>query len=229
MWIAGLLAALLAVGAVPAAQAQAPGPSCDTLESCYSYAEMPQFYDQVLRLIDSFSRSAYLEMSRPRYGYVASGQVVPVGCGGTADGTAFFYCQLDDTLYIGQDQLYDFYRQTGDGGAAFAIAHEWGHFVQDRTGVLRAVANDDQLARIRSENQADCIGGAFLGWARDRGILERDDYDDVNTILPMIASAEADMFRDHGTVQERASAVQRGFDRGLSGCSDYFPATPLVT
>ncbi|MGQ0575046.1 MAG: neutral zinc metallopeptidase [Pseudonocardia sp.] len=231
-WVACLLAVLFVAWpspVPPAAAAASPAPqACTTLEGCYSYGEMREFYEQVLGLIDSFSQASFLTMPRPRYGYVASGQAVPIACGGVADGTAFFYCPIDDTLYIGQDQLWEFYEGTGDGGAAFGVAHEWGHYVQDRSGVLRRIAADDQIGRIRSENQADCVGGAFLGYARDRGILEADDYDDVNTILPLIASAESDVFRDHGTVQERAQAVRYGFDRGLSACSDYFPATPLV-
>jgi predicted metalloprotease len=254
-WIAGLLglvlltactygvapAAAAPVTTTPASTIPAPTtaqaqdrrvsqtPTCPTLEGCYTYAQMQEFYRQVLGLIGTFSQASFVGLPEPGYGYVASGQLVPVACGGTADGSAFFYCALDDTLYIGQDQLYEFYRGSGDGGAAFGVAHEWGHYLQDRAGVLAAVVATDQVARIQSENQADCIGGAFLGHLRDQGILESDDYDDINAILPMIASAEADVYRDHGTVQERSAAVQYGFTRGLVGCSGYFPDTPIVT
>ncbi|MGE3285823.1 MAG: neutral zinc metallopeptidase [Pseudonocardia sp.] len=228
-WIAGVLAVLLA-GWPAAASAATPAPpaqpQCRSLENCYTYAGMPEFLGQVRGLITDFAAAEYPGLPEPAFRYVPAGAAAPVTCGGVADSTAFFYCGLDDTVYIGQDQLYDFYRRTGDGGAAFAVAHEWGHHLQDRAGVLRAATG--QVGRIQSENQADCIGGAFLGHARDRGILEPDDYDDIGAILPLIASAESDMNRDHGTVQERAQAVQYGFDRGLSGCSGYFPDTPLL-
>ncbi|MGD9529945.1 MAG: neutral zinc metallopeptidase [Pseudonocardia sp.] len=228
-WIAGVLVLLLA-GWPSAASAETPAPAaqpqCQSLENCYSYGGMREFLGQVQGLIAGFAGTEYGTLPEPAFRYVPAGTVVRVTCGGVADSTAFFYCGLDDTIYVGQDQLYDFYRRTGDGGAAFAVAHEWGHYLQDRAGVLRAATG--QVGRIQSENQADCIGGAFLGHARDRGILEPDDYDDIGAILPLIASAESDMNRDHGTVQERAQAVQYGFDRGLSGCSGYFPDTPLV-
>lgn len=229
-WIAGVLALVLFVGLPQAASAAPSAPAqpqtCQSLENCYSYGEMAEFLGQVRGLIAGFGDSAYGNLPEPTFRYIPAGSAVAVACGGAADSTAFFYCGVDDTIYVGQDQLYDFYRRTGDGGAAFGLAHEWGHYLQDRAGVLRVAK--DQVGRIQSENQADCIGGAFLGHARDRGILEPDDYDDISAILPLIASAESDTNRDHGTVQERARALQYGFDRGLSGCSGYFPDTPLV-
>jgi predicted metalloprotease len=227
-WVISLLAVLLVAWPLPAAHASALAPRCASLENCYSYGEMREFYVQVVGLVDGFAGTVG-GLSRPRYVYVGSGQAVPIACGGVADATAFFYCQRDRTVYIGQDQLWDFYTSTGDGGAAFGVAHEWGHYVQDVAGVLASFAEDDQRARIRSENQADCIGGAFLGHARERGILEPDDYDDVSTILPQIAAAEADLMRDHGTLQERLRAVRQGFDGGLAACNAFFPDQPLVT
>lgn len=227
--LAVLLAVLMVVPLAGSAQAGAPPPQqCRSLEGCYSHAQMREFYGQVVNLVEGFAQTIS-GLPRPRYAYVASGQAVPIACGGAADSTAFFYCQRDDTIYIGQDQLWDFYSRTGDGGAAFGVAHEWGHYVQDRTGVLARLSGDDRALRVRTENQADCIGGAFLGHARDRGILEEDDYDDVGTILPLIAAAEADLMRDHGTLAERLQAVRHGLSGGLSACNAYFPDTPLVS
>jgi len=91
--------------------------------------------------------------------------------------------------------------------------------------LLRArYGSDDALEQY----YADCIGGAFLKYLDGQGILEPDDYDDMNTILPAIASAEGPE-RDHGTVQERFAATRYGLDNGLSNCSVFFPNAPLIT
>jgi predicted metalloprotease len=152
---------------------------------------------------------------------------MPTACQEAASGSAFFYCAGDWTVYVGQDQLWEFYLHSGDGAAAFGVAHEWGHFIQHVAGVRGYAV--DQASNIQMENQADCVGGAFLGYLRDRGILEADDYDDVNAILVEIASAEDDVYRDHGTVDERDWAAQYGHDNGLDACSTYFLDAPLVT
>jgi predicted metalloprotease len=218
---------MLLLSPVPAYAAPRQGPACPSLEGCYDYDQMQAFYDEVLRMIDGFSAAEYpAGMRQPSYWYVRSAEQKSIGCNGVADGVAFFHCPVDDTVYVGQDQLWDFYRMSGDGAAAFAIAHEWGHHVQHTVGVFDYV--DDQRSKIASENQADCIGGAFLGYLRDQGILEEDDYRDVGAVLPEIASAEDDVYRDHGTVDERAQSALYGLANGLAGCSAFFPAAPLV-
>jgi predicted metalloprotease len=104
---------------------------------------------------------------------------------------------------------------SGDGAAAFAVAHEWAHHVQHTVGVYDFFVTD-QAAYIEAENQADCIGGAFLAHLRDQGILERDDYADVSAVLPKIASAESDVYRDHGRGTGGSDPVRPGQrSRGL--------------
>jgi predicted metalloprotease len=209
---------------VPAHAASRQEPTCPSLEGCYSYDQMQAFYDQVILMIDSFSSAEYQgDMRHPEYWYAGSDELLTTRCDGDADGLAFAYCSADRTVYVGQDQLWDFYRMSGDGAAAFAVAHEWGHHVQHTVGVYDLFV-DDQASYIEAENQADCIGGAFLAHLRDRGILEQDDYADVGAVLPKIASAESDVYRDHGTVEERVEATRYGLANGLEGCSEYFPA-----
>lgn len=220
-----VLVVLLSPGAAYAAPRQAP--TCPSLEGCFSYDQMQAFYDEVLKMIDGFSAAQYPQgIPQPTYWYVRSDEQKAIGCDGVATGVAFFHCPADDTVYIGQDQLWDFYRMSGDGAAAFAIAHEWGHHVQRGFGVYGYV--NDQRSYIAAENQADCIGGAFLGYLRNQGILEQDDYADVGAVLPKIASAERDINRDHGTVEERTQSARLGLAEGLTGCSAFFPAAPLV-
>lgn len=231
-WLVILAVALVAVGLAPGtAQAEAARASsaqpCPSLEGCYDYANMQSFYDQVIVLVEDFSAASYSAMPPPVYYYIPNGTTMPMSCDtGTADSTAFHFCGPDDSVYVGQDELWSFYTINGDAAAAFGIAHEWGHHVQHVVGVMNLV--DTPTERIQVENQADCIGGAFLKHLDEQGMLEADDYSDMASVLQRIASAEGPE-RDHGTLEERDVASRYGFDHGLARCSDFFPDAPLVT
>jgi predicted metalloprotease len=226
-WLVALAVALAAVTlSAGTAQAAAPAepPECQSLEGCYDHAGMQAFYGKVVTLVDEYSTATYTAMPQPAYAYIPSGSTAPTSCG-LGDARAFFFCGPDDSVYVGQDQLWDFYSLDGDAAAAFGVAHEWGHHVQHVAGVFGAV--DTLEEAIQSENQADCIGGSFLRHLDDQGILEPDDYSDLSSILVKIASAEGPD-RDHGTVQERFAATQLGFAQGLAGCNAFFPDTPVL-
>jgi hypothetical protein len=235
--ILGATAAVLTLALTPAlAHAEEPpGAStlvpagCPSLEGCYGYGDMQAFYDEAIRMVGDFSASSYSAMPLPNgFYYIPADTQMQAGsqCG-VADDNAFFLCESDDSIYVGQEKLWDFYNVDGDAAAAFGIAHEWGHHVQLVAGVRDRATTQERY--IAAENQADCIGGAFLGHLNRQGVLEPDDYDDMNSILVKIASSESDPGRDHGTVEERAAATQHGLDYGLAACSQYFPEVPLVT
>jgi hypothetical protein len=231
-WAVILAVVLVAVGLAPGmAQAEAsPAPSsqpCPSLEGCYDYASMQSFYDQVIVMVEEFSAASYSAMPSPVYYYIPNGTTMPTSCdSGVADSTAFHFCGPDDSIYVGQDELWSFYTINGDAAAAFGVAHEWGHHVQHVVGVMDLV--DTSTERIQVENQADCIGGAFLKHLDDQGTLEPDDYSDMASVLQRIASAEGPE-RDHGTLEERGVSTQYGLDHGLARCSEFFPDAPLVT
>lgn len=225
-------ASLIALG-TPAQAAEAtrataaPGAdaSCVSLDGCYGYAQMSEFYDQIIPMVDQFSSARYEGMSRPTYAYVPSGSTSPSACD-TVDSTAFAYCSADQTIYIGQDQLWEFYSEQGDAAAGFGLAHEWGHHVQNMAGVLDSA--ESRQARIQVENQADCIAGSWVTFVAEQGQLERGDIDDIGAILQVIASAEGPE-RDHGTLQERAASAQLGLSSGLSTCNRFFSDVPVIT
>ena len=224
---AALLVAMLAmIGAAGVANAAPAASTCRSLENCYTHDDMQLFYDQVIGMITQFSARTYSQMPPPQNFVYVPGGVASTSACGPVDDQAYQLCKLDDTIYVGQEALWHYYWVDGDAAAAFAIAHEWGHHVQLNAGVFDVVAT--QQDQIDTENQADCVGGAFLGALRDGNQLESDDIDDVNAILPEIASAEGPD-RDHGTLPERNDSAQYGFDHGMAACGDFFPQAPLVT
>ena len=113
----------------------------------------------------------------PSGGYVALDSTDP------ADGTALcvtdagdlvgnaYYCPGDDGIVFDSAALVPvLIGHYGTAALAVAIAHEFGHAVQDRVGGAPAdgASSDGESApAILVEAQADCDAGAFLAWAAD--------------------------------------------------------------
>ncbi len=144
---------------------------------------------------------------------------------GQSSSASFEYCPADQTIYVGQDTLWLFYNESGDAAPAVGMAHEWGHHVQSLVGVPLPRTTRHSVA---FENQADCLSGAWTRFTDTQGRLEYpDDIEDIETLLPMIASAEGPD-RDHGTLEERARSFDRGFSGDVAACNAYFPESPLA-
>jgi predicted metalloprotease len=157
---------------------------------------------------------------------VRKGRVVETACDVPADATAYFHCGIDGTVYLGQNQLWDFYKNIGDIAPILAYAHEWGHHVQ----TLFEIEKVDQATAIDTENQAECIAGAWLQDVDAQGLVEYpDDIEDIDALLVAVADAEENVNRDHGTVDERNESVLLGFESGLVACNDFFPEQPIYT
>jgi uncharacterized protein len=135
-------------------------------------------------------------------------------CGGQPS-VAFnaFYCPSQDFLAWDENLMAAGYRQIGDAWVYLIIAHEWGHAIQAR---LRA----DQVS-VAAELQADCLAGATLFGAADRGLLtfERGDIEELRQTL----AAVADDFpwtkeSDHGDARQRINAFNQGAEAGVTAC-----------
>jgi predicted metalloprotease len=166
----------------------------------------------------------------PRLAFIASGQTarsqcVDVSGDETQNGWSNNYCPTDNTVYIGQNSLWDFYRQYGPAGPISGLAHEYGHFLQVVMHVPDPTSATETIGR---ENQADCFSGAFINYLDDLGATDYPkDFDNVGQFLTATASAEAPG-RDHGTADERTQSFELGYTGGLSACNQFYPATPLT-
>jgi hypothetical protein len=203
-----------------------------THEGCHSYGDMNTYLTHVLALISPMFDELYGPANRPSaFYYVATGETGPTACTtpqntpAPYDSASYMYCPADQAIYTGQDKLWQFYAGLGDAAPAVGYAHEWGHHIQNIMGVP---SSQDPQHRINKENQADCIAGAWLYYADVSGYLEYpDDLGDINALLQAIASAESDVTRGHGTLEERSKSVDYGYNYGLRGCNQYFPTTPV--
>lgn len=211
-----VVAAFLAL--VGTAQAQPNPAHRQAPATAYGYADMMSYYDSVIAMVEGYSTQTYASMPQPGYVYISAGTQAQTACG-AMDSRAFAYCGADATVYIGQDELWLFYSKVGDAGAAFGIAHEWGHHVQNVAGLI------DHSVDI--ENQADCVAGSWIGYVNAAGQLEPGDIDEINVMLQVIAAAE-EAGRTHGTLEERTASANLGASSGIGACNTFFPGNPLI-
>ncbi len=171
--------------------------------------------------------------------------VTQSACGGASGATGPFYCPADRKAYLDTQFFVQLDRQLGAGGdfaAAYVIAHEVAHHVQNQLGVLGQV---DKLRRqvssteanaltVRLELMADCLSGV---WARNvSGLMERGDLAEALNAARMIGDDHLQRQAGqvprphtftHGTSEQRASWFERGFDTGLVAQCDTFSADRL--
>jgi len=198
-----------------------------SLEGCFSYNEMDDYLDAITPMVAGFFNTRFEDVAGPRdIVYVPRGQGVRSACG-VSDSQAYEYCSGNQTIYIGQDLLWSFYRQAGDAAPAIGLAHEWAHHLQYMLD-LPAFGSNSRNAAIGIENQADCIAGAWAKYAKEQGWLEEeDDLRDAAGLLQAIGSREGPG-RDHGTAAERLDAFQKSYSGGIEACNSYFPRSPLA-
>ncbi|WP_299354967.1 neutral zinc metallopeptidase [uncultured Shimia sp.] len=166
-------------------------------------------------------------------------------CGGASGATGPFYCPADRKAYLDTQFFATLSRQLGakgDFAAAYVIAHEVAHHVQNELGILGQVNQIRQSASqteanaltVRLELQADCLSGV---WAREvRDLMQGGDLEEALNAARMIGDDHLQRRAGkvpqphtftHGTSKQRASWFKRGFDSGdLSRC-DTFAAKRL--
>ena len=152
--------------------------------------------------------------------------VVQSGCGGASAATGPFYCPSDQTAYLDTDFFATLQQELGAGGdfaAAYVIAHEVGHHVENQLGVFeqvegRAGADGTQ---VRIELMADCFAGIWGKGIED--LLEPGDVEEAINAAQRIGddylqrragqAVNPDGFT-HGTSEQRARWFMTGYESG---------------
>lgn len=147
-------------------------------------------------------------ISSPQILFGISGTNVYGGCT-DRDGIAMipgsFFCPRTNTIVLEVNQLETLRRRFGDGAVVYAVAHEFGHWLQLALS-LKRVYPDYEL-------QADCLAGALLKNANAAISLDSDD------LAEMARTANAIGGGDHGSGQQRVDALAFGFTSGnVSSC-----------
>jgi len=169
-------------------------------------------------------------------------------CGTASGATGPFYCPQDRKVYLDTAFFATMARDLGAGGdfaAAYVVAHEVAHHVQNELGILaQANARRAQVSEaesnaisVRIELQADCLAGVWAAHADARfGSIEPGDVDEAVNAAARIGDdtlARAagrvpmpDSF-SHGTSAQRARWLQRGMQAGRIDDCDTFSARKL--
>ncbi|AUH35001.1 neutral zinc metallopeptidase [Paracoccus tegillarcae] len=168
---------------------------------------------------------------------------VQSACGGASAAMGPFYCPGDQRLYL-DTQFFDVMSQRmnagGDFAAAYVIAHEVGHHVQNQLGILgevtkmrqRASEADSNALSVLTELQADCFAGI---WAREAseqfGSVQEGDLEEAQNAARAVgddviqSSAGRTPMPDsftHGSAEQRQEWLMRGFRTGqLDQCNSF--------
>ncbi len=165
---------------------------------------------------------------------------VQSGCGAAQSAMGPFYCPADRKVYLDQsffDELSRRFGAPGDFAAAYVIAHEVGHHVQNLLGVSGQAQEAQQRASktranaisVQVELQADCLAGV---WAKDNaGRIEPGDVDEAmraataigdDTLQKAAQGVVVPESFTHGSSAQRTKWFMRGMTTGtVAGCDTF--------
>ncbi len=169
-------------------------------------------------------------------------------CGSASGATGPFYCPGDRKVYLDTNFFTTMEQRMGAGGdfaAAYVVAHEVAHHVQNELGILgqanrvRAQSSqaDSNAISVRIELQADCFSGIWARLADERfGTLERGDIAEAMNAARQIGddTLQRNAGRvpqphtfTHGTSEQRQRWFAKGFETGDVRACDTFSAQRL--
>ncbi|WP_413718315.1 neutral zinc metallopeptidase [Silicimonas sp. MF1-12-2] len=169
-------------------------------------------------------------------------------CGGASGATGPFYCPGDKKVYLDTGFFTTLERRMGAGGdfaAAYVVAHEVAHHVQDELGILgqanrvRAQSSeaDSNAISVRIELQADCYSGVWARAVQSKfGTLERGDIAEAMNAAKQIGddTLQRNSGRipqphtfTHGTSEQRQRWFATGYETGDIRACDTFGARQL--
>ena len=206
-----------------------------------------QFAATVLAQTEDVWKEIFRENSRayppPRLVLYTRATQSACGLGQSAMGP--FYCPNDRKVYLDLSFFNDLARRFGAPGefaAAYVIAHEVGHHVQNVLGVLPRVQQAKQgvsqgeanALSVRVELQADCYAGVWAHHADSRfKILEDGDIEQALRAASAIGDdrlqqqAQGRVVPDsftHGSSKQRVAWFTRGLRSGELAACDTFQA-----
>jgi predicted metalloprotease len=174
--------------------------------------------------------------------------VTQSACGNASGATGPFYCPNDQKIYLDTAFFTTLSQQlgaSGDFAAAYVVAHEVAHHVQDELGILsqvnsvrqRSSETQSNALSVRIELQADCFSGVWARHAESQfGSIEAGDIAEAMNAAERIGDDTLqrnagrrpmpDSFT-HGTSAQREGWFQRGYESGDMNRCDTFSARSL--
>jgi len=175
-------------------------------------------------------------------------------CGMAQSAMGPFYCPPDKQIFLDTG----FFRQVetrfrGCSGnackftAAYIIAHEAGHHIQNLLGILPRVTRLQEQAgskaeanalQVKVELQADCLAGVWAHSTNERRLLEEGDVEEAlgaasavgdDRIQKQAGARVTPETWTHGSARQRAGWFRRGLESGrMQDCDTFRTALPGV-
>lgn len=169
-------------------------------------------------------------------------------CGSAAGASGPFYCPADRKAYLDTQfftTLENRLGARGDFAAAYVVAHEIAHHVQNELGILgqanqirqRSSQAESNAISVRIELQADCLSGVWArGAAQKFGSIDRGDIEEAVNAARQIgddtlqrAAGQRPMPHTftHGTSEQRSRWFVTGLQSGQIADCDTFSTNEL--
>lgn len=187
----------------------------------------------------AFARAG-IPFEQPVLDLYQGGRVTTEGCGSATSAVGPFYCPADKGIYIDTgfyDQLAQMSGTGGDFARLYVLAHEYGHHIQNITGLAAQVRSVQQRSpseanrlQVAMELQADCYAGMWAG--KNRNLIEPGDLEEGLKAASAIGddtlmrnagqSINPERFT-HGTSRQRMAALKLGLESSDdSACEVFF-------
>lgn len=145
-----------------------------------------------------------------------------------------FYCSANRTMYADAEQMARTFPARDHVVYALVLAHEYGHHLQNVSGILRAEstlaynrpAQANELSR-RTEVQASCLAGVFIRAIEESYPVQGNqrsafEFYAFRAFGDSQDAAEED--RTHGTSRSQGEWIGRGFNGNETGACNSFTA-----
>lgn len=167
-------------------------------------------------------------------------------CGTASNQTGPFYCPPEETVYV-DPTFFAILREQFDATAGplaqlYVLAHEYGHHVQNITGVMQQYPNNGtgpDSNGVRTELQADCFAGAWVADAAAQtdsdgvAYLQTPTEAEIRDALDAAATVGDDHIQQesggqinpeswtHGSSEQRQRWFATGYQGGIAECDAF--------
>lgn len=167
---------------------------------------------------------------------------ITTGCGKLEDVNAV-YCAADQRIYYAKAlwKIFPASQQTQPFVVESVLAHEFGHTIQARTGILissmafeqKVTSAEAKIYSRRLEVQADCFSGMFTEAVGPSSGLSQADLTSLRDVFynlgDDVLSGQASIQGDHGLGKSRKTWFTVGQSNSLMGkCNTYTVAPTAV-